>query len=264
MTPISIVIPVHNEDKNVEDLAEEINIYFQKQHFEWEVIWVNDCSTDETQNVLENIASMNPHHKIVNLTSRNGQSSAVLTGIHFSNYSVIGTLDGDGQNSPRDLLMLKQLLEDTGILLAQGVRIDRHDSKVRRISTKLANFVRNNVLNIHLNDVGCAVRVFRKDALIGLPSFKGWHRFLPVMLSIIHPDKVLEFPVSHRERRTGTTKYGINNRLWVGLFDLVGMLWFKKRVVKFTCKEEVQWKNSFTQLGSQVNSFSPVESLHSG
>lgn len=231
MENISIVIPVYNEEENVLKLAAEINQAFSEQDYAWEVIWVNDVSTDRTKFVLEQFISHNSQHRLVNLKHQSGQSAAVLIGIHSSQYNLIATLDGDGQNAPSDLVNLKILLEKHDLWLAQGVRVKRRDSGIRKLSTKIANAVRNFVLGIQLNDVGCAVRVFRKRALIGMPAFKGWHRFLPVMIALSAEDKIRELPVQHRPRLAGISKYGIMNRLWVGIYDIFGILWFKNRGV---------------------------------
>lgn len=257
MENFSIVIPVYNEQDNVRALADEITETFRAVYFDWEVIWVDDCSDDETLDVLISYGQMNPKHKVLHLPRRSGQSAAVINGIQVSSFDLIGTLDGDGQNAPYDLIVLKRLLEKTESDLTQGYRIKREDKKHRIISTKLANHFRSKVLGDSFKDVGCAVRVFRKHVIDGLPSFKGWHRFLPVMLSFSRSLKVLEHPVSHRERKGGVSKYGISNRLWVGLFDLVGMIWFKHRMIKVFREGEIEWKDTFTPLALLVNSSSP-------
>lgn len=231
MKSISVVIPVYNEAGNVLNLAHEISDVFSKQQYDWEVIWVNDSSTDDTQIILHDYIAQNSKHSLLNLTTQAGQSAAVLIGIHKSKHNLIATLDGDGQNSPIDLVELKKLLEENDLWLAQGVRVKRKDSGVRKASTKIANAVRNSILGIELNDVGCAVRVFHKSALIGFPAFKGWHRFLPVMIAFTAPEKIKELPVSHRPRLAGQSKYGVMNRLWVGIYDIFGVMWLKKRGV---------------------------------
>ena len=264
MQNLSVIIPIYNEEENVLTLAKEIEDTFRQVKFNWEVIWVDDYSSDSTADYLHSLPAINKRHRIVLLPTRCGQSAAVLNGIQVAKFPLIGTLDGDGQNSPFDLLSLKRLLEETDVYLAQGVRMKRQDAPIRLFSTGLANSFRRFVLKDHFNDVGCAVRVFQKEIISGLPAFSGWHRFFPVMVSYIHPDKVLEHPVSHRERIAGTSKYGVWNRLWVGLFDLVGMLWFKRRKVKIFTSGEVQWKNSSTPSVSLDKYFLPEEFLSNG
>ena len=244
MNNLSIIIPIYNEQDNVVKLAREIESAFRWVSYDWEVIWVDDCSEDKTIEKLQEFTQYHNRHKIVHLPRRGGQSSAVLNGIKLSSFDLIGTIDGDGQNSPYDLLNLKRLLEETDLILAQGVRVKRKDSKIKLFSTGIANSFRRFVLGDSFNDVGCAVRVFKKEIVLYLPAFKGWHRFLPVMISFMHPDKVQEHPVSHRERINGESKYGIMNRLWVGLFDLVGMFWLKRRMTRIFSIGAVEWKNS--------------------
>lgn len=229
MENLSIVIPVHDESKNVLKLANEIEAAFSMAKFDWEVIWVNDCSKDDTQNVLVTYSKSHPKHTVIHLHHQSGQSAAVLSGIYNSKFSLIGTLDGDGQNSPYDLLALKELLEGNDLLLAQGVRLSRHDNKLRLFSSALANFVRNVFLGVELQDVGCAVRVFRHDIVREFPAFKGFHRFLPVFVAFFAPERIMEHPVNHRPRINGISKYGVWNRLWVGIYDLFGAMWIKKR-----------------------------------
>lgn len=229
MTSLSIIIPVFNEAGNILNLADEINETFSGVNYDWEVIWVNDCSFDGTHFILSDLSKKCPRHSSIHLSKQSGQSAALLIGIHRSKHKLIATLDGDGQNSPQDLLELKKQLELHDLWLAQGVRVNRMDAGMRKISTKIANIVRNSILGIELNDVGCAVRVFHKDALIGFPAFKGWHRFLPVMVSFTSTEKVRELPVRHRPRISGYSKYGVMNRLWVGIYDIFGILWLKNR-----------------------------------
>jgi dolichol-phosphate mannosyltransferase len=264
MNHLSVVIPVYNEQENVAHLAEEIERTFKNVDFKWEVIWVDDFSSDLTVYLLQTYALEKSNHKIIMLPERCGQSAAVLNGIKNCSYSLIGTLDGDGQNCPADLLILKKILEESNVVLVQGFRKSRKDVPLRLVSTNLANIIRRKVLNDHLKDVGCAVRIFQKDSLTGLPAFRGWHRFFPVLISKLDAKKVLEHPVSHRERWGGTSKYGVWNRLWVGLFDLIGMVWFQKRKIKLYTSGEVQWKNSSMVLDSQDNFFLPEEFLSSG
>lgn len=264
MNNLSIVVPVFNEEDNVIQLAQEMELAFQWVDFQWEVIWVDDRSDDKTAENLHAYTLKNPHHKLIRMPERRGQSAAVLSGIRCTRYPLIGTLDGDGQNSPYDLLILKKLLEDTDIYFAQGYRMKRQDSVLRRLSTGVANGFRSWVLKDGFVDVGCAVRVFQRHVVDGLPGFKGWHRFLPVMVHFLHYDKILEHPVSHRERRSGNSKYGVWNRLWVGIYDLIGMLWFKQRMIKLLTQGEVECKTSFMELVSQAKLSLPEEYLSSG
>lgn len=229
MQNLSIVIPVFDEEENIIRLAQEIETAFANVNFKWEVIWVNDSSSDWTKVVLLSFMKGRPNYSLIDLHHQSGQSAAILSGISHARYPLIATLDGDGQNDPMDLIHLKDELEKNDLYLAQGVRVKRQDQAVRKFSTQITNIVRNAILGIELNDVGCAVRVFKRDILPGLPAFKGFHRFLPVMVALWKPEMILEFPVAHRPRLAGKSKYGISNRLWVGIFDLFGVLWFKNR-----------------------------------
>ncbi|MGE3609305.1 MAG: glycosyltransferase family 2 protein [Bacteriovoracaceae bacterium] len=229
MSDMSLIIPVHNEDSNILFLAREIEEAFYQAPFKWEVIWVNDASTDKTLELLVELQASQYRHKVLTHSKKLGQSAALIHGIKRANFPLIATIDGDGQNSPFDLLALRELLIEKDMMLVQGVRVVRKDHLIRKASTFIANVIRNGILGTNHRDVGCAVRVFRKEVINDLPTFKGLHRFLPVFISVIHPDGVLEYPVRHRARLGGASNYGVWDRAWVGIFDIMGVLWFIRR-----------------------------------
>src|ERR671927_76997 len=157
-----------------------------------------------------------------------GQSAALTAGFHVARGTWVGTLDGDGQNDPRDLdRQLAQAISQ-GVDMVNGVRARRHDGVVRRASSRIANSVRNRLTHETVTDVGCATRVARRAVLLQLPFFHGMHRFLPTLVKM-RGFSVSEMPVNHRKRRGGRSKYGINNRLWAGLRDLFGVRWLLSR-----------------------------------
>lgn len=228
---LSIVIPVKDEAETINGLAGEIDRAMSSVSYEWECVWVDDGSTDSTLSKLEALNRQNPCHQYVILSKNYGQSAALIAGFDVARGRLLATLDGDGQNDPRDLPGLAALLMEKNADMVNGVRRKRQDSFVRKISSKIGNGFRNILTGEQITDVGCSIRVFKYACVRHLPSFKGMHRFLPTLLRIGGCSKILEMPVNHRPREFGETKYGIKNRLWVGIVDTLAVRWMKSRMV---------------------------------
>lgn len=224
----SVVVPVMNEEESVPELAAEITAACERVGERWECIWVNDGSTDGTLDVLSGICTGSPH-RFIDLDGNFGQSAALAVGISHARGEVVGTLDGDGQNDPADFPALLERLGKGDVDIVNGVRANRHDSKVRKLSSKIGNGFRNWLTREHVTDVGCSMRVFRRECFNGVFVFKGMHRFLPTLMRI-RGYSITEMPVNHRPRTKGVTKYGIGNRLWVGLKDTFAVRWMQQRI----------------------------------
>lgn len=222
---LSIVIPVKNEETNVAALAAEIGRAFATATFAWEVMWVDDGSTDATRSLLKTLPA--PHRWIA-LDKNHGQSAAFMAGFRQARGEWIGTLDGDGQNDPADLLRQLAEAERTGADMVNGIRARRKDNLVRKLSSKIGNGVRVWLTGNSCTDVGCSTRVCRKAVLIDLPFFHGMHRFLPA-LALRQGAKLAEIPVNHRPRGGGVSKYGVLNRAFNGLRDAFGVRWLIAR-----------------------------------
>ncbi|MGQ9485241.1 MAG: glycosyltransferase family 2 protein [Desulfosoma sp.] len=232
---LSIVIPVYNEEENVQELAFEVKEALEPSGLRWECLWIDDGSTDGTWDRLLDVAQgrSSGHHRLYGLERNTGQSAALWVGFQRCRGRLIATLDGDGQNDPRDLPRLVALLDHDGYDFVQGYRATRHDSLKRRIASRIANGFRNFFTGKSVRDVGCSTRVFRRECLPYLPPFKGLHRFLPT-LAMYQGFRLTEMPVRHRPRRRGIAKYGIFDRLWVGILDLFGVWWLRRR--GFRCR----------------------------
>ena len=165
------------------------------------------------------------------MTCSAGQSRAIRSGVLAARAPVIGTLDGDGQNVPADLVKMLTVMDEQDVDMVNGIRAKRQDSKVRLWCSKLANGFRNNLTGESVTDVGCAIRVFKREHALRIPVFRGMHRFFPTLLRL-EGARITEMPVQHRSREVGVTKYGINNRLWVGIADTFGLVWWKRRSVR--------------------------------
>ena len=227
---ISIVVPVMNEEGNVLSLAQEINKAMNREPRPWECIWIDDCSTDNTLEVLKDICNGYPQHHMLQMNRNSGQSAALMAGFQAAAGEFIATLDGDGQNDPADIPHLYCELVMQKVDMMNGIRAKRQDSTIRKISSRIGNGFRNFLTGEKVKDVGCAIRVVKRDALLHIPSWKGMHRFLPTLVRL-QGYTIAESAVNHRMRQAGKTKYGINNRLWVGIADTFAVIWMKYRLV---------------------------------
>jgi dolichol-phosphate mannosyltransferase len=231
---ISVVVPFFNEEECARQVCEEVlEVLAPLFGDEWEFIAVDDGSDDGTPDILSRLAADYPAMmRALHSRERLGQSAALKLGFTAAAGETICTLDGDGQNDPRDLPVLLEQLESKKADMVSGIRVDRHDNWVRRMSSKIANKVRSSILKDKTTDVGCSVRVFRRQCLENIYLFRNFHRFFPALF-VMNGFKITEVPVNHRPRFSGTSKYGggIRSRLWVGLADLAGVYWLSRRVI---------------------------------
>ena len=224
---IAIVVPVYNEEANIAPLVAEIAGVFQAESRPWQLVLVDDASTDGTWEAIRARQAADP--RVLGLRHRRnaGQSAAIWTGISHTQAPLLCTLDGDLQNDPSELpRMLRMLGKDADFVC--GHRVARQDSFVRKASSRIARSVRSWSLGHDFADTGCALRAFQRSSLAGVFPFNGLHRFLPILVAG-NGSRVLEVPVKHRPRTAGVSKYGVWNRLGRGIFDLVGMAWYQRR-----------------------------------
>ena len=229
---LSVVIPLKDEEGSVPLLAAEIENALDVAGIVWEALWIDDGSRDGSLEQLRKLARRRPAaHRWVQLAGNHGQSGALALGFRLASAPVIATLDADLQNDPADIPRLYALLHESGAGLVNGVRTHRNDSWIRRFSSRLANGFRNWITHEQVTDVGCSLRVFRAEPARGVPPFRGMHRFFPTLMRL-RGVAVCEVPVNHRQRQLGETKYGISNRLWVGILDTFGVWWLQRRWVE--------------------------------
>ncbi len=226
---VSVVIAVLNEAESVRAVADEVLAALDSVS-PFEVVFVDDGSTDGTPEILNALAAADERVRLVRHDRRCGKSQAVRTGVLAARAPWIATLDGDGQNDPGDLpdmLRLAWASQDAAPLVA-GVRVRRDDPVSRLIATRIANGIRSTLLGDHCPDTGCGVKVFGRDDFLLLPCFEGMHRFLPALFQRYgHP--LINHPVRHRARLLGTSKYTNWGRALVGVFDLAGVAWLVRR-----------------------------------
>jgi dolichol-phosphate mannosyltransferase len=250
---ISLVIPVFNEAENLPVLAGEIRSVMQAHGRPYEVIFVDDGSTDDSPAVMAGLAQEDGHLRIVRQRRNSGQTAALDAGFRFARGAVVVTLDADLQNDPADIPRLLERLDAYDVV--SGVRTQRQDDWVRRASSRIANGVRNRVTRESVTDVGCTLRAYRAEYLRRIPVFTGMHRFLPTLLRM-DGARLTEVPVHHRPRLHGQAKYGIGNRLWRALADLLAVRWMQTRWIDRRLSEEIDVWNSSSSGASGPRSAS--------
>lgn len=213
----SIIIPLFNEEKNIGNLIDEI-LYSLKNYKNYEIILVDDASTDKTLKIIKSFKSN--YFKILTNSRNQGQSFSIYKGIKNSLNNIIITLDGDGQNDPEDIPnLLKKYISNDDIKLVGGIRRKRQDSIIKIISSRIANYVRSNILNDDCRDTGCSLKIFDREIFLKFPFFNGIHRFLPALFKG-YGYKTIFINVNHRKREYGISKYGTFNRMFSGIRDI--------------------------------------------
>jgi dolichol-phosphate mannosyltransferase len=229
---LSVVVPVHNEAENVTALVEEIDAALDGR-VDYEAVFVDDASSDDTAPRLVALAGRFPRLRVLRHLRNAGQSTAIATGVRAARGTLVATLDGDGQNDPADVPTLLVRWADEGggadgPLLLAGWPATRNDTWLRRISSRIANGVRGRLLGDGTPDTGCGLKLFARATYLDLPYFDHMHRFLPALV-VRHGGRVVSVPVRHRPRTRGQSHYGVWNRLWVGIVDLAGVMWLRRR-----------------------------------
>jgi dolichol-phosphate mannosyltransferase len=232
---LSIVIPVYNERANLPPLWEEIHPVLNSLARSFEVIFVDDGSTDGSAEELARIRAAAPEVRVLHLEVNSGQSAALFAGFRAARGRLVVTLDADRQNDPADIPRLLDRIPEHDA--AVGYRPRRADTWVRRASSRIANSVRNALSGDDIIDTGCTLKAFRRECLEGLPEFTGMHRFLPTLVRM-KGHRVCQVPVGHRPRVAGESKYGIGNRVFRAFSDLLAVRWMKSRHIRCRVTEE--------------------------
>jgi glycosyltransferase involved in cell wall biosynthesis len=232
---LSLVIPVYNERDNLAPLVAEIAASLRGAGYRYEVLMVDDGSTDGSAEALAALGREHPELRIVRLARNAGQTAAMDAGFRRARGGVVVTLDADMQNDPADIPRLVRELEGWDAVV--GVRQVRRDGLVRRVSSRVANYVRNRLSDETIADTGCSLKAYRREAVARLKLYRGMHRFLPTLLKM-EGFRVREIPVGHRPRAHGESKYGISNRLVPSFMDLLAVRWMKKRMLRYEVKDD--------------------------
>ena len=228
---LSIVVPVRNEADNILPLLAEIHAALENRG-EFEVVYVDDGSSDATPVRLAEALALYPCLRVLAHPMSCGQSAALMTGVRAARGEWVATLDGDGQNDPADIAKLlaarDAATQPNDLQLIAGYRKTRRDSWLKRISSRVANAVRSRLLGDATPDTGCGLKLIARAVYLELPFFDHMHRFLPALVQR-NGGATLSVEVNHRPRTRGQSNYGVFDRLWVGIVDLAGVMWLKRR-----------------------------------
>lgn len=228
---LSVVVPVYNEEANIDSLVNEIATALADK-LTYEIIYVDDGSKDDSFQRLVKLRQQNARLRVLRHAESCGQSTAVRSGIRAARAPWVATLDGDGQNDPADILALYAVATAPdavdNLWLVAGWRKQRRDSWIKRLSSRIANSVRRRILQDNTPDTGCGLKLIRREVFMELPYFDHMHRFLPALV-LRAGGKIQSVEVHHRHRQGGVSKYGVWNRLWVGIVDLFGVGWLQRR-----------------------------------
>ncbi len=230
---ISIVVPINNERENIAPLVDRLETTLAS--VDYEMILVDDGSVDDSFRIMAEAAEKNDRIRILKLDANHGQSVAVAAGIDRAKGEIIGTLDADLQNAPEDIPEMLRALD--GYDMVTGVRTNRQDSAIKKLSSSVANRTHRLFLKDDIVDIGCGLKVFRKACLPRIPRFKSMHLFLPAIFQR-HGFRVKQMPVSHYPRTRGKSKYGVNNRLWRGIINLLAVSWLMNKRIDYKIVEE--------------------------
>lgn len=232
---ISVIVPVKDEAENIRPLIAEIQAALGS--LAYEILYVDDGSRDATPEILRAALETEPRLRVLQHGASFGQSAAIITGVRAARGAIIATLDGDGQNDPADLPRLIESYRNAGApAMVIGWRKERRDAWTKRVSSRIANTVRAGMLGDATRDSGCGLKIFPRAWFHETPCFNHMHRFLPALAKRAGL-AVIPVPVHHRPRRAGRSKYGVWNRLWVGIVDLFGVAWLLKRQSRPAARE---------------------------
>jgi len=236
---LSLVIPCYNEAGNLRKLLEAIRTAVEELQLSYEVIITDDCSRDESWEILKELATGDSSIRVQKLVVRSGKSAAAWAGMKISRGRYIVTLDADLQNDPKDLPKLLEPLKQFDCVCGSRVESRKHgDNFIRIGSSRIANWVRNKVSGDNISDAGCGYRAFKSECIADLKLFEGMHRFMGTLFKI-EGFTVTEVPVSNHPRLAGQSKYGVWNRLFASFYDLLAVRWMKKRMFKYKIAERI-------------------------
>lgn len=238
MTPdLSVVFPVYNEEENVPVLLAEIARALDGKGWTYEIVAVDDGSSDRSLSVLRESRANFPTLRILALEKNSGQTAALDAGWRAARGRFVVSLDADLQNDPADIPAMMRKLEESASDMVIGVRVNRQDTFARRLQSKIGNTVRNWITGDRITDTGCSLKLVRREAIDRVHLFTGMHRFLPTLVRM-EGYRVVEMPVNHRPRRFGVSKYGAMNRAFRGLADCLAVRWMAKRNLRYRAREE--------------------------
>ncbi len=238
---VSVVIPIKDERDNLPPLTEQLiqvlDAQASSQNFPYEIIFIDDGSIDGSSELLNSFAKQHSQVRVFHFDKNYGKTAALDAGLRQSTGNLVVTMDGDLQVVPADIPKLLALAPQFDLVC--GWRKDRHDSLVRKLSSRIANRFRNMVTHDGIHDTGCELKLFRRNLVDRLQLFEGLHRFFPA-LALMHGFRVTEVPIQHFPRIHGQSKYGVGNRLFKGLYDLIAVRWMSTRCLRYQFKQDIK------------------------
>ncbi|HJT19093.1 MAG TPA: glycosyltransferase family 2 protein [Nitrospira sp.] len=235
---ISVVIPIKDERDNLRPLTDRLlKVLHERDESKttsFEIIYVDDGSSDGSGEIMDRLAADHAQVTVLHFDRNYGQSAGFDAGFKRSSGALVATMDGDLQNDPADIATLLPYSKDFDLVC--GWRTNRHDSVIRKISSRIANAVRSAVTGDKVHDTGCSLKLFHREVVERLQLFAGMHRFFPA-LALMHGFTVTEVPVRHHPRTHGYSKYGVGNRLFKGLYDLLAVRWMQSRVLRYKFRD---------------------------
>ncbi len=233
---ISVVVPVFNEEENLPVLIPQLDKVLKQMEKPYEMIFVDDGSTDGSRKILKRLISQYPRIRILGLRTNCGETAAGAAGLKEARGEIIITMDADLQNDPNDIPRMIDYLKEYDMVT--GWRQKREDSWIKRITSKIANGIRNWLTGETIRDSGCTFRAYRRECLQNLKLYKGMHRFMPTLVRM-EGYKVIEIPIGHHPRKFGVSKYTTWNRMWRAFVDLLAVRWMKSRHIHYEIEERI-------------------------
>ncbi len=229
---LSVVFPVYNEEESVPILLEEIAAALRGQPWSYELVAVDDGSTDRSLEFLRQSRAKYPNLRVLRFEKNNGQTAALDAAWRAARGKYVVSLDADLQNDPADIPVMMRKLDNSGADMVIGVRLNRQDTWTRKVQSRIGNSVRNWITGDRITDTGCSLKLVKREAIDRLALYTGMHRFLPTLVRM-RGYKVVEMPVNHRPRKFGVSKYGAMNRAFRGLVDCLAVRWMTKRMLNY-------------------------------
>jgi glycosyltransferase involved in cell wall biosynthesis len=227
---LTILVPVFNEEGNIQRLEKELSLFVDSAGIRSKVLFIDDGSTDKSASLIESVCASNRYFNFIQLKGNQGLSTALKAGIDHTDTTWVGYIDADLQTSPKDFNELLKHIDSHDMVT--GIRMHRKDSRMKKITSSLANSIRRCVTHDGISDTGCPLKVIRTSIAKKIPFFNGMHRFLPALV-ILEGGKVKEVPVPHYPRLAGKSKYHLWNRIWGPLTSLIAYTWMKKNYIRY-------------------------------
>ena len=233
---ISVVAPVYNEEENLPVLVSRLVDVLAPLGRSYEMIFVDDASTDRSRALLKEMVAQVPQLRVIGFRKNCGETAAGAAGLKAARGDVVITMDADLQNDPRDIPMMLDYLKEYDMVT--GWRRKRDDSWVKRVTSKMANSIRNALSGETIRDSGCTYRAYKRECLENLMLYKGMHRFMPTLVKM-EGFRVIEVPIAHHPRQFGVSKYTTWNRMWRAFVDLLAVRWMKSRHIRYEIDEQI-------------------------